>query len=403
MSRPLMAVLLIALGHALLATTPAAAQERYVVLSEPGTPVVTTEILIAVGPLQETTPEAGLAYLAARSVIAPLRTVLDSLGAVVSINAQKDALSFSVTAAPEIWEESSRRLMLALFREPADSLAMLRERREIAAELRGRAANPADAATRELDRAFFGAEHPWGRPTVGTPATVERLSFARVNAFLRDNFTPDRAYAAVVGPVEAPEALSHLRTLLGSTFPGPIEFIPPQQSRLPVRRDYNSITTWVAASYRFPETGDEEALRFLAFLAADDLSFSPTQRSIYNVWAEVFPRTGAGELRVQIVVPPQEVDDWADRVRQAIDRLASGLLEADEFEALLRRYTGERLNRLFSPEARAHAAVRQLLITGRPSPLAPNLGDMTRERVRAAARSLGSPTLVLLGPTVGDE
>ena len=44
-----------------------------------------------------------------------------------------------------------------------------------------------DAAIRQLDRAFFGAGHPWGRPTIGTPETVERLTFAQVTEFLTTN------------------------------------------------------------------------------------------------------------------------------------------------------------------------------------------------------------------------
>src|SRR5690606_31546115 len=188
------------------------------------------------------------------------------------VAAHKDALAFSVWAAPEIWEDATRIVAHAILREPPAANVVTRERASIVGELRGRLANPADAATRALDRAFFGAEHPWGRPTVGTPETVERLTPAQVADFLVANFTPARVYAAVIGPVEASEARAHLRSLLGTVFPTPVAAIPPEPVERLVREDYNSVTSWVSASYSFPETADEEALRFVVFLVADALS-----------------------------------------------------------------------------------------------------------------------------------
>jgi predicted Zn-dependent peptidase len=382
---------------------PVEGQDRYAVLTEPGTPVVAAEILLSVGPVDEDASRAGLAYLAARSVAAPLMPTLDSLGASLTILPQKDALSFTVTAAPEAWQQATRLVAVALFQEPADSLGVLGERRAIVQELRGRVANPADAAARELDRAFFGTDHPWGRPTVGTPVSVERLSVSQVQEFLSDNFTPDRAFVAVVGPVDETPATRHLRTLLGSAFPAPLEVVPFRPSRLPLKREYDSITTWIAASFRFPETGDEEALRFVAYLAADALSFSPERRSVYDLRSEVFRRAGAGEFRLQLVVPPDEADHWASEVGRAVSRLGTGRMRDDEFEAHLRRYAGERLNPLLAPEDRARALARQLLVNGRTSGLVPDLDEMTQERVRNAARSLDPPTLVLLGPALAED
>jgi len=388
---------------ALAVVSPVAAQQRFAVLSEPGTPVVATEILVSTGPTDEAGDRAGLAYLSARSLIGPLRPALDSLGARIGLVPEKDALSFSVIAAPDAWEEATRILATALFQDPPVNAAVQRERRDIIAELRGRAANPGDAATRELDRAFFGANHPWGRPTVGTPQSVERLDFNDVAAFLRENFTPDRAYAAVVGPVDEIAARAHLISLMGAALPAPVEEIPYTSSALPVRREYNSITTWVSASFRIPEGGDLEALRLVAYLAADELSFSPTQRSVFNVSMQMVHRVGGGEIRLQVVIPPEETDLWADRVHAAIRRLETQPLPDDLFDSHVRRYYGEQLMDLIAPEARAHQAARQLLTSGRVVALLPNIDGMTQDRVRAAARSLDYPTIVLLGPTVGDD
>jgi predicted Zn-dependent peptidase len=384
----------------LLGDRGVAAQERIVVLTEPGTPVVVTEILLAVGPADEERTTAGLANLSARSVLAQVEPVLDSLGARAGVTAHKDALSFTVTAAPEVWEESAALLLGSILRETPDSLTVLRERRAIAAELRGRVANPADAATREVDRAFYGADHPWGRPTVGTAESVERLGYSHVRAFLRDNFTADRAYVAVVGPVDVAPARAHLRPLVGTTFPAPVEVIPFDSDTLPARHDYDAVTTWITATYRFPETADVEALHFIAYFARDALAYSPAQRSVYNAWSEIVPRVGGGEIRVQVVVPPDEADRWTERVETIVAELATVTLIDDIFEAHLRRFHGERVMALISPEARAHAATRRLYVTGDSTGIIPEPDGPSLERIRAAARTLDVPTIVVLGPTL---
>ncbi|HUE95847.1 MAG TPA: hypothetical protein VMN39_04280, partial [Longimicrobiaceae bacterium] len=320
MRRLILALSTLACGAA--GAVPATAQQRIAVLTEPGTPVVAAEFLLTTGPLDEEEPLAGVAYLAARSVIAPLAVPLDSLGATLTLTPQKDAISFSVVAAPDAWEEATRLVLDALFRESAQASAVDRERRLIVQELRGRAANPADAATRETDQAFFGLGHPWGRLTVGSPGSVGRLLFEEVEEFLRANFTPDRAFAAVAGPVEEREVRAHLVPLLGSTFPAPVEVDPFRPTERPVVEPYNSITTWVTASFAFPETVDEEAIRFVTYLATEQLSFSPAQRSIYNVSSDVVPRVGRGEVRLQVVIPPEEAGDWETRVSDVIDQLA---------------------------------------------------------------------------------
>jgi predicted Zn-dependent peptidase len=387
---------------ALAAGTPLDAQERLAVVTEPGTPVVATSLLLAVGPADEDPARSGISFLSARSLVAPIQPALDSLGAHLLLTPHKDALAFSLIAAPDIWEEASRLLVVALFRDPAETAVVTRERAAIAAELRGRRANPVDVASRELDRAFFGSLHPWARSEVGAPESIERITFDEVDEFVRAHFTPDRAFVAVVGPVDTGDAEEHLRPLLGSVLASPREMIPLRPAERPVQRQYNVITTWVSASFRFPESADEEALRLVAHLAAESLAFSPAQRSVFNLSSAVVPRLGGGEIRLQLVVPPDEAGEWAERIGAAVAELAERPMLDEIFSARLRRYRGERLMRMTAPEERAAEVSRSLLVSGVPARIPPDIDGLTQERMRAAARSLGAPTIVLLGPYFDD-
>lgn len=400
----LIAAAVIGIGG-LFTDAPLAAQSarKLVVLSEPGTPVVASEFLLSVGPSDETANLAGIAHLAARAAVAGVRTDLDSMGVVLNVTSHKDAVSFSLISAPEDWEDATSLLLEALFEDVPRNDAVAQERQAIIAELAGRQSNPADAATRELDSAFFGTNHPWGRPTVGTAQSLGRIRPVDVIEFIEDNFAPERVIVAIVGPVDESDVRTHLLPMLGPGAPAPVEVVPFRSAERPVFRDYNSVTTWVAASFRFPESGDEEALRFVTFLAGDELSFSPTRRSIYDVSTEFNPRPGGGEIRIQLVVPPEEGEDWAERVSETMASIEEGNFHDDVFDAHLRRFRGERVVSLLTPESRAAAAARHLFVHGSFDSLVPEGEEMTPARVRAAARSLNEPTIVVLGPDLESE
>jgi predicted Zn-dependent peptidase len=393
------APLLAALSLVLLLAPRAEAQRHWAVRTEPGTPVVALQVLVAAGAADEDSAQAGLAYLSARSVVAPIRPVLDSLRAHLSVDARKDALAFTLIAAPEAWEEASRILLVALFRDPPDSVATVRERRAILAELAAREANPADELVRRTDLAIFGRGHPWARAAVGGSRTVGRLTVQDVDRFLRGNVIPARAVASVVGPVESAQVAQHLGTFFP---PGPITAPAPPQpapARFPVTEDYNSVTTWISVVYPFRTTADVEALRMLGDAVASSLSFGPSRRSIYDVRARVVERRGGGELRFELVVPPTETEQWAEQIRATVEGFSERGRGEELYQRYLRHYRGKRLRELDSPEARAGEIAGALLRSGSAPGTLAEVDKLSAERVISAVRSLPEPVVVFLGPS----
>jgi predicted Zn-dependent peptidase len=375
----------------------AAAQERVFVRPEAGTPVVAVQVLVGVGPVDEPADQAGISYLAARAVVEPSRAVFDSLGAHLDVDQQADAIAFTLTAAPDAWADAARTLLLALFRDPVDSAATVRQRAALVRELQAREASPADALARERAAAVYGEDHPWGRPAVGTSAGVARIRVAQVDVFLRQNFTPERSVVTVVGPVGEDEAREVMRPhmpegeLRRDSVPAPA----PADSVRDV--DYNAITTWVSATWRFAAGSDVEAMRMLARLALERVSFGPSRRSVYDSRAEVVQYAGGGEVRLSMVVPPREATQWAAQLRGAVAGYAAEPLAAAAFAERLRRYRGLRLLELEQPEQRAAAMARAALL-GDPQATLVDFTRLSAERLQEAARSLESPIIVFLGP-----
>lgn len=383
-----------------MSALPLGAQERVVVRSEPGTPVVAAEVLVAVGPADEAGGMEGITYLTARSLTAPILPVLDSLAAELAVEQHRDAVSFTVTAAPDNWEEATRTLLVALFRDPVDSVAVMRQRAATVAELRAREASPADALAREVAAAAFGAGHPWGRPAVGSARSVGRITVRQVDAFLRESFTADRAVMAIVGPVQGDAG----RIAASFLEPGPLRAAPLEPAEptdAPVRRQYEAITAWVAAVYPFGPGADDEALRMLSRLALSRVSFGLLRPQVYDARVSVVRHRSGGELRLEMVVPPGEVEEWGRRTVEAVGVYARAELEEREFAERLRRYRGERLLELDTPEARARLLARRALLGDDARGLV-DVDGLTPERLHSAARSLGRPVVVFLGPFVED-
>jgi predicted Zn-dependent peptidase len=381
---------------ALLLPGAASAQERVVVRAEAGTPVVATEVLVAVGPADEPEGLEGITYVTARALTAPILPVLDSLAAQLAVEQHRDAVSFTVTAAPDNWEEATRTLLVALFRDPVDSVAVVRQRAGTVAELRGREASPADALAREVERAVHGDAHPWGRAPVGTAASVARLSVLQVDAFLREAFTADRAIVAIVGPVSG-DAGRIAAPFLDPGEARTARVEPARPERGTHRRPYEAITAWVAAVYPFGPEVDEEAVRMIGRLALGRVSFGLLRPQVYDARVTVVRHRAGGELRLELVVPPGEVEAWGRRGAEAVEVHARTPLEPGEFAERLRRYRGERLLELETPEARARHLARRVLVGAPADPFA-EIEALTPERLQRAARSLGRPVLVYLGP-----
>jgi predicted Zn-dependent peptidase len=378
---------------------PAVPQERVVVRTEAGTPVVALEVLLTTGPADEADGQAGISYLAARGVTAAIRPLLDSLGASLAIDVHKDAVSFTLISAPDVWRETSRALLVALFRDPVDSASVVAQRAEIAAELAAREASPADELVRHVDRALYGVGHPWGRPAVGRAETVGRLTVAQVDNQLRRHFTAERAVVTAVGPVDREGVSAHMRLFMD---PGPLRRTPvdpPAPAGAPVRVQSNTITAWVSAVYPFDGDADVEALRMLAELAIERVSFGPLRPRVYDTRAEVVRHGAGGEVRLHVVVPPREAEAWGDRLQLALREFVIEPLPAAVFEDHLRRFRGARLLALSAPEARARALSQLALLGGPPDPVG-DLAALTPARLHAAARSVSRPVVVILGPFV---
>jgi len=99
------------------------------------------------------------------------------------------------------------------FRSTFDPKEIDAERQVIFEEARIETDNPKTAIVRQLYGLVF-ADHPYGRPVLGTPATMNAATQEKLKTFNRQYYTPENMVLVVAGPVEA----KAVRALVDATF-----------------------------------------------------------------------------------------------------------------------------------------------------------------------------------------
>ena len=133
----------------------------------------------------------------------------------LGFSARLDTFTASLKTLSENTDTAFEMLRLALTEPRFDAEPVERVRRQIEVQLKRLAEDPDDIAQRTWFEAAFPG-HPYGRPVVGTPASLARISIDDLGAFVRANLARDRLYIGVAGDI-TPERLA---ALLDATFGG---------------------------------------------------------------------------------------------------------------------------------------------------------------------------------------
>ncbi len=141
------------------------------------------------------------------------RARMEDLSIRVSFDAGLDEFGGTLRTLTENRETAFDLLRLALTEPRFDDAPVERIRGQILAGLRQSIEDPNDIAGRNVMRLYF-PDHPYGRPSEGTPESVAAITTADLRRFVAARFGRDQLKVAVVGDITAGE----LAALLDRTF-----------------------------------------------------------------------------------------------------------------------------------------------------------------------------------------
>ncbi len=187
-------------------------------------PLVEVGVLLPVGAVRDPAGRAGMARLVAtmlargageRDAVA-FADALDHLGASLDATVEREHTRLRLTALARNLDPSLDLLADALLRPRFLPDEWERVHRQRLAVLEIEAEQPSAIAERVALEAFFGAEHPYGRPVGGTPASVASIALTELVQFYSDTYRPEGVALFVAGDVEGEALVASLERTFGS-------------------------------------------------------------------------------------------------------------------------------------------------------------------------------------------
>jgi zinc protease len=219
------------------------------------------------------------------------------------------------------------------FRSKFDPKEINAEREVIFEETRIQTDNPRDAIVRQAYTAVFG-DHPYGRPLLGTPETMNAATQKDLQAFNRRYYTPENMTLVVVGPVQT----KAVRALVDQTFgkrprtgytpPAnpplkPITEIVRVKVERPEQQAY-LVLAWQAPPLADPDAG---ALDLAATILGGSessrlaLTLRDTERLVSRVAMNNASQKLSGIVYIQVRLEAGDVDKVEKRILEEITRL----------------------------------------------------------------------------------
>jgi zinc protease len=138
---------------------------------------------------------------------------LNDNGIDYGFDASRDSFSGQVRMLTDQRDLAFRLLHLSLTKPRFDSEPVERIRQQLLVEIDDRLSDPSTIGARAISRTLFKG-HPYGRPSLGTIATMRTITAADLRKFVADHFTRDRLHLVIVGDITP----AQLKPLLDSTF-----------------------------------------------------------------------------------------------------------------------------------------------------------------------------------------
>ena len=140
---------------------------------------------------------------------------LEDLAIQLRFDANMESFSGSLTTVTTNADEAFELLTLALAAPRFDEEPVERIRRQIQVSLAREAESPQRIASKTLFETLF-PEHPYGRPTRGTPDSIQSITQNDLKAFIDSRFAKDRLLIGAVGDITPEELEARLDQVFGT-------------------------------------------------------------------------------------------------------------------------------------------------------------------------------------------
>lgn len=313
-------------------------------------PVVAFNALVKVGSSHESPGEEGICHALEHMLFkgTPSRHMgaiakeVEAAGGEINAYTSLDQTVYYINMASRFASCGLEILADAVRNPLLDEREFEREKEVILEEIRREQDNPARMMGEHLfDHAFRA--HPYGRPVIGTPASVAALTRARLAAFHRRWYTPRNIALIAVGDFHTPAMMRAIRRAFGGFRgpPPPRHPIPrePRQTALKLFTKPMAIqSAYLALGFHIPEIahGEIPALDCLAHaLGGADSSRLEQEvkerlKLVHSISASTFALKDPGLFVISAVMRDRDITRALQAIRGEIDRVREEPIGAEE-------------------------------------------------------------------------
>jgi zinc protease len=322
---------------------------------------LTIALVVRYGAIYDPSDKGGLANLVSRMFFRAsldrtrkdLQDELSLLGASVDIACDWDSIRFTLRGRGIAIERS----LLLLYQAVGEAIFTEEDLAQVKAEILQQIEGPADPRQRirvQFENALFRGTS-YGRPLVGTAASVRNINIGDVRLFYRRYFSPGSATLVVVSTAQSQLVLQRSARIWGVWVKKddvPFTFVPPTvpaARTLMAEDDPASPAAQFILGSLWPRR--EDPAFYAATLASRILQERLTKAlptSLLTVAAE--GRRMPGPFYVQGQAAADQAVDEIRKILEAIEGLKNAPVTSEELAEAQKRWIGEFKRRLETPE-----------------------------------------------------
>ena len=282
-------------------------------------PVTSSYLWFDVGSVDEPDPLQGAAHFVEHLLfkgtdqrpVGAVAAEIEGLGGDLNAWTSFDETCLHATVAPDGQGQALAVLFDMARRSTFDPGELERERQVVLEELKDGDNDPESVT---LDRVWARtfADHPYGRPVIGSETSVRAMDREAIVAFHRRHYAPDRAILGIVGPVDRAAVREQVRELCRGWAPGGSRTAVPTAAAAPSGSEvlhHDFATALIHLAWPGPPVGhpDAAALDVLAHSLGGSsasrlaLSLELDAGVAIGPWAQHTPLIGAGLFSVGLV------------------------------------------------------------------------------------------------------
>lgn len=313
-------------------------------------PVVSFQVWVKAGSAYERPREHGITHLIEHMIFKgtptqPVGTMarrIEALGGEVNAYTTLDHTNYHVTVASRYADEALRLLADAVVNASFDPQELAREKEVVIEELRMGLDNPDRRRGQEVMALAFG-DHPYGRPVIGSEASVRAITRADILAYRARWYRAPNMAVVAVGDFDTAKLLPQLAQVFAplSSQPAPAFSLPPVSlppgPRLSVMREKVKQAALVV-SWRIPGLPSQEV--YPLDVAAEVAGGGRTSRLyrvvkeekglVDGVGVDCYTPAGLGLFEVDAKLSPgQTAQAWPELIAQTLSLAVQPPSEAE--------------------------------------------------------------------------